>query len=211
MFEWFDTHPFKSIVGYTILVAGAVFAFSKFVLIENTEKAHSTQLETKDAVIQQKEAVISQYEARIRFLETENTRLEEDKNRYLGWLQASPDSFQYIEKENNELREKLEADKYNVSVDGVSQEQKYSKNYETVRKGMTIIDEHTGIVAAIPEMYVGSKGTLSISVPGREMETFRDVVSGFTREYEIKGQRYQFILVTLDYISDRYSVLIRQL
>lgn len=210
MFKWFDKHPMTVIITYTILIASSVFAYSKFVLIENSENEYKAQLETKDAIVLQRDAVIQQYEARIAFLETENNRLHDDVNRYQEWLQNTPNTLQHIEQENERLKSQLETTINQIQAMPPTIEQKYSRSYELIKENTAIIDEYTGIVVALNDISVTYKGVLSITVPNTDTMTIKDVSAGFTQEYIVNDVKYQLILTLIDYISNKYSFAIRQ-
>lgn len=164
MANWFEDNPIKTIITYTILVGGSVFAFSKFVLIENTEQYYSVQLDAKNAEI-------SQYEARISFLEAENTKLEEDINKYMEWLQNTPNSLLYVEMQNEQLKAELEKEKSNKMENiGEELQLKYYKEYESIGADKAIVDENIGVVLSINNITVSDKGDLFITIPNKTME-----------------------------------------
>ncbi len=216
--NWFESHPALTIIAHTIIVATAVGSFAKFVLIDNIQIEYNAQLDSKEAIIsegeaiiRQKDSLIQQYEARITFLETENGRLHDDVNRYQEWLQHSPGTLQYIEHENEELKKQLENKTDHTSASLSTPDQKYSKSYELIKESTAIIDEYTGIIVAVNDISVTYEATLSLTAPGTDTEIIRYATAGLTREYVVDGKTYQVTLMMLDYVSDTYSISIRQL
>ncbi len=204
LFDWFDTHPFKSIVGYTILVAGSVFAFSKFILIENTEMAHKSELAIKDATI-------AQYEARVQYLEKENTQLTEEANRYLSWLQNTPGTLEYLQKENSDLRAQIEDEANESEKAEVSQNATYTRSYDFVKENTSVIDDHTGLVVTLTNINTYYEGDLSIWEQDNGLEHIEKITAGYTRKYTVAGIDYRITISMIDWISRSYSVSIRQL
>ena len=204
MSNWFEKHPTTSIILYTITIAGAVYAFSRVTLFDGLEIKYNSAVLEKDTTIQQ-------YAARISFLETENSQLHEDINRYQEWLQNSPGTLQYIEHENEELKNQLQNKTDHSTSPSSTSNQKYSKSYELIKKSTAIIDEYTGIVVAVNDISVNYKATLSLTAPGKNTEIIRDATAGLTREYVVDGKTYQVTLIKIDYVSDTYSISIRQL
>lgn len=203
MLKWCDKNPIKSLVAYTILIGGAVFAYSKFVLIENTERLYDAQLETKDVII-------SQYEARISYLEVENSNLRDDAERYLEWLRNTPNTIQYMENENEMLRNEIDDLKKNAAA-GILEDSLYTMTYDRITGNTTVLDKETGIVVAINDIRVRGDGELLLSIPEMDSINEDNVKPGYIKDFEVKGKSYQFIVLKVDYISETYSFMIRQL
>lgn len=202
-FDWFEKNPIKSIITYTILIGGAVFAYSKFVLIENTERLYDTQLETKDVII-------SQYEARINYLEVENSNLRDEIERYLEWLRNTPDTIQYVENENELLRNEINVLKEKNAA-GVLADSLYTMTYDHISGNNTVIDEETGIVVAINDISAMNYGKLSLTIPEIDSIYEDNIQAGYTKEFKVKGKSYQFIVLSVDYIFETYSFMIKEL
>ena len=204
MFKWFDNHPVKSIILYTIMVGGSVFAFSKFILIENVEREKNAQLETKDAII-------LQYESKINYLETENRGLQTEIEQYLEWLQNTPGTLQYVESENRELRDEIKDLKEQIPDDVSKTEDKlYRKDYESIKANTSVIDEETNVVITMNDIDYDYKGTLSISIPQKDQMVLKDVKAGYVQKFPVKRKLYELVITNVDYISNTYSFVIRQ-
>lgn len=203
MLKWFEENPIKSIITYTILIGGSVFAYSKFVLIENTERLYDTQLETKDVII-------SQYEARINYLEVENSNLRDEVEQYLEWLRNTPNTIQYVENENKLLKNEINVLK-EKNATGVLSDSLYTMTYDHITGNTTVLDEETGIVVAINDIAVRNYGKLSLTIPDIDSIYEDNIQAGYTKEFGVKGKSYQFIVLNVDYISETYSFMIKEL
>lgn len=203
MLKWFEENPIKSIITYTILIGGSVFAYSKFVLIENTERLYDTQLETKDVII-------SQYEARINYLEVENSNLRDEVEQYLEWLRNTPNTIQYVENENKLLKNEINVLKEKNAA-GVLGDSLYTMTYDHITGNTTVLDEETGIVVAINDIAVRNYGKLSLTIPDIDSINEDNIQAGYTKEFGVKGKSYQFIVLNVDYISETYSFMIKEL
>lgn len=201
MSNWFENHPVKSVIAHTIFVGGSVFAFSKFVLIENTENYYK-------ALVAAKEATISQYEARIGFLENENGKMENEVNKYLEWLQNTPGSMQYVEKQNDELKKELKEVKENNNI---SSSKKYFGEYNAVKGDQAVIDEKTEVVFSVNNIGASNEGDLSFTYPGNDVEITDNITAGFAKEFSVNGKDYRIIIVSIDYISNRYSAIVKEI
>lgn len=201
--DWFEKNPVKSTITYTILIMGAVFAFSKFVLIENTERDYEAQLATKDAVI-------AQYEARIRFLENENIKLENDRSKYIEWLRNTPGTIHYVEQKNQDLKLALEKEKEGNKGNNENNGE-YFKEYLSVNGDSAIVDEKTQIIFSINNINSFNEGDLSMTVPNSESENIENIEAGFTKEFVVNTVSYQFVLVSVDYVSNTYSVILKEI
>lgn len=204
MFEWFDKNPTKSIISYTILIIGSVFAFAKFSLIENVERYYKEQIAIK-------EATIAQHEAKINFLEIENNNLQNEVDKYLGWLQSTPGTLQFLESENEKLLEKIETGITSEKSDEGDVENKNTWSYDAIEENTAILDSKTGIVVSMKDISVRYDGSLSITIPGKEMEIINNVSAGFTKEIKIGNETYQLIVTVIDYITGTYSIIIKKM
>lgn len=201
---WFDSHPFKSIVVYTILIAGTVAGCCKFIIVDNTKLNYEAQLATKDVLI-------SQLETRIKFLENESARLESDLNQYEEWLRNTPGTLEYLIAENEALQTKLSNQSDSITSKEPTIQSTYSKNYNSIKANNSVIDEKSGIVISLTDINSLYKGRLSIWSPGSELETISGVSSGFTKEISVGEEKYQVSITMIDYISNSYSVFICEL
>lgn len=199
--NWFAAHPTVSIVTYTITVAAAVFAVAKFILIDSIEINYQSQIDSQQTIIEQ-------YQARIDFLEWERESLESERDRYFDCLKDIPGSIYYLENkiklledENSKLREAGAASQL---------QEKYYTEYSNIKKNNSVIDSYTGIVICMNSIDTSSGGLLSMTLPQQETEIIA-VKAGDVLPFSIGNKEFQLIISSIGWISDTYSVTIREL
>ncbi len=141
--HWFADHPLISIISYSILLAGAVFAFSKFCLIESIESNYQSQLETK-------QSVVDQYVTKVDLLEKDNQKLTEERDRYLDYLKALPNNVYFFEDKIVTLEDEIvklnSVIESHTNISENPTEEKYICEYTDVKKSVAEVDSYTGTV-----------------------------------------------------------------
>ena len=145
-------------------------------------------------------------------MEVENARLQNDVNKYLEWLQNTPNSLWYMEKQNEQLKDELEKEKSN-KLENVEEESqiKYNLEYVNIGGDTGIIDENTGVVFSVNNITVRKTADLSITIPNSATEYQEGIQAGFTKTFSLGDKNYQLIVTSLDYVFDCYSVKIKEL
>lgn len=139
MANWFEDNPTKSIISYTILVAGSVWAISTFVL-------NDSRLNLKQAELESKQAQIEQYESKVALLERDIALVRSQNAEYLEWLGRTPGALPAIMPRIAALKaqvSRLQADgkRDNVAPDGSID--------VSVKKGTAFEDPVSGVVVAV--------------------------------------------------------------
>jgi hypothetical protein len=207
MKKFVENNPVISMVSYTILVGTAVWAISMFILSDNKEKLHKTQVENlKSLIDNQKEKIES--------LEFENERLRTESSTYLDWLRQTPNSTQFFANKIVGL-EKVIASKpnnnYNVSPENTNTTDSLKYRIDrTIRKGRAFIDDKTGVVIGINDIHVDRTGSGVITLPSQSKELLDHIKPGVKWEFTYNGSKYTLFIEEFNYIGDNYTITLRE-
>jgi regulator of replication initiation timing len=207
MKKFVENNPVISMVSYTILVSTAVWAISIFILSDNKESLHKTQVENLNSQIDnQKENIES--------LEFENERLRTENSNYLDWLRQTPNSTQFFANKIAEL-EKITASKSKNNSNANPEDTTTTDSLKyridkTIRKGRAFIDDKTGVVIGINDIHVNRTGSGTITLPGRREELLNDIKPGTKWEFTYNGINYALFIEEFNYIGDNYTITLRE-
>ncbi|MCB2426674.1 hypothetical protein [Methylophaga pinxianii] len=100
MSNWFEDNPTKSVVAHTVIVAAATWAAFYFVFDENKIKLIEAKAEKIAAESKEVNARNSVLVTRLDYLTKENEK-------YLRWLESTPNTLPFYELEITKLEEQI--------------------------------------------------------------------------------------------------------
>ncbi len=207
MKKFVENNPVISMVSYTILISTAVWAISIFILSDNKESLHKKQVDNLNSQINnQKEKIES--------LIFDNERLRTENSNYLDWLRQIPNSTQFFANKIEELEKVIASTSKNSSNSNPKDTHKIdSLKYRidrTIRTGRAFIDDKTGVVIGINEIYAERTGSGTITLPGQREERLYRIKPGVKWEFTYNGIRYTLFIEEFNYIGDNYTITLRE-
>ena len=100
MANWFSDHPSTSIITYTLLVVGATWATSTFVLQDNRLNLAKSEVESQKSLAEQ-------YKSKSELLQKDIEALRAENQEYRTWLSQSKDAIPIMVPQIIDLRKQL--------------------------------------------------------------------------------------------------------
>jgi hypothetical protein len=208
--NWFENNPTKSVITYTLFIAGAVWATSTFVLDENKINTYKVEIENANIITEQ-------YKSKIDILETEISRLKDENQKYLNWLENSPNTIPFMEKkmktlqdENSNLMSKIPVNTNNNPNTDKSNEQLYSKTVGDIKKGEAYADPYTGATIGVLDVNYNFEANLNLILPGKKTETINNVKTGTVWEYEQFDLKFKIMVSKINWHNNSIEVKVVQ-
>lgn len=215
---WFEHHPTKSIILYTITIGAITWGIFGFLLDDRKEDLHNTQIGLLEFKLDSNKVVETQLRARIEFLVNENTKLTEQNYRYYEWLSSSPTSLKNIENENENLKNEIAIFKNKLenlnandnSQETIKPEPSYYFESPRISEGIAFIDIETGASISVTDINTSNEAKGYCNIPGKGQKNFEKIRSGVSWDYELNGKRYSIYLKEVDFVTSTYKILIRE-
>ncbi|WP_294210335.1 hypothetical protein [uncultured Chryseobacterium sp.] len=189
MANWFETNQTKSIIGYTLLIIGASWAFYKFTFEESKIDNYRSQIETK-------QATISQYQARIEYLEEENLRFKSELKDFEEWNSKSENpSLFYKSQYEKTILSRIDLTKTNIPA-------KSNLKDIIISKSESYNNKDLDLIIGLKDISVNDGVYLNISYGDNLNKTFDNKKVGET--IILKSNKGQ-IKITINKINYIYS------
>src|SRR5438874_194418 len=140
MANWFEDNPGKSVISYTLLIAGATWAISTFVLQDNRLNLARSELESQKTSTEQ-------YKSKVELLQRDIELLRSENAEYRNWLGQTKDAIPVIVPRIADLKEKVT--KLETELSHARDASPASPNLaqdHTVQIGSAFVDETTGLI-----------------------------------------------------------------
>lgn len=219
MSNWFEDNPAKSIIGYTILIAGVTWATSTFIIDDNKVNLYKAQ-------VGDRQAVAEQYKAKIDVLESELIKLREQNSRYLKWLQSQPASFPMLESRIMKLEEEnatakkilahpqgehhLENMTTGVFKNTGSQKALPYNYFKDMEKGDAFVDPYTGATLGVSSIDSNNTAKIVLVLPGEKKQSIDDAKPGDSWDFSQFGLKFSIILTKISWLGDRIEVTVME-
>lgn len=211
MSNWFESHPARSIILHTFVVAGTVWAAFAFIFDENKVAVYKAQAENE-------KASANQYKAKTEVLEVEIARLREDNSRYLEWMVNTPNTIPYLEQkikhlvdENNRQKSEL------IGIAGVESsatatlsEPLYS-NSKILNPGESLVDPKTNVTFGIGSITSDFTTSALLNLPRAKPQELSKVKAGASWTFNKDGRQYQLSVLKIDWFSNKAEVILKEI
>jgi hypothetical protein len=209
---WFQNHPTTSILSYTAAVATLTWAVSNFIIDEKRVNLYKAQKENA-------ETVTKTYEAKVSAVETENSRLRLDVERYLNWLIADPKSLPALakrisdlEKEKADLQRDLKLASGSSMTKPTSLETKpepygFSKS---LRLGESFIDPRTQATVGLAAVNSDYTANVYVFSPEGKPQEQAGVKPGTTWLVDSRGKKYKLTIEKINWLTNSAQVSIAE-
>jgi len=194
--NWFEDNPTKSVIGYTLIVAGATWAASTFILQDNRLNLAKSELEAQKSISEQ-------YKSKIDLLQRETDALRSDNSEYRTWLGKMQDAIPVIVPRLNELKTRIaqledEARKINKNDPSGSK----TSSEQSVSLGHAYIDNNTGLILAVKKISIDRTAQLIINFPDKNSENEFSVSAGKKWAFAANGKRLSLIVTEILWVGD---------
>lgn len=201
MSNWFEDNPCKSIILYTILIVGATWGATRFILQDNRIELLRSELDVQKALSEQ-------YKTKAEFLSKDLENVRAENTEYRAWLSQSKVAFPAIMPRLTELKT------YIAALEGqVAQLSKNTAAYTPVvknaRRGIPIVDEQTGLQIDVKEVTIDRRASIIVKFPDRDTKSYLSVKRGEQFKFKHGPASYTLSVVEVYYLADsiEFSVL----
>ena len=203
MSNWFETNATKSIILYTLAIAGATWAVSTFILQDNRLNLIRSELDTQKSLSEQ-------YKSKAELLSRDMQILRSENTEYKAWLSQTKDAIPGIMPRVTELKSYIGS-----LEDQLAQLKKLNPNLvikeqliKDIRRGTPFKDEKTGLKIEIKEISVDKKASLLIKFPDRDVNTLVIVNDGQQFKFKVGLINYVLTIARVYYIADGLDISI---
>lgn len=203
MSNWFETNATKSIILYTLAIAGATWAVSTFILQDNRLNLIRSELDTQKSLSEQ-------YKSKAELLSRDMEILRSENTEYKAWLSQTKDAIPGIMPRVTELKSYIGS-----LEDQLAQLKKLNPNLvikeqliKDIRRGTPFKDEKTGLKIEIKEISVDKKASLLIKFPDRDVNTLVIVNDGQQFKFKVGLINYVLTIARVNYIADGLDISI---
>lgn len=209
--NWFEEHPARSIIIYTIVIAGAMWVAFIFVFDENKVAVYRAQVENE-------KATTNQYKAKTEVLEVEIARLRDENRKYLEWMVRTPNTLPYLEQRIKQLTEENSRPKADLAGAGCSESSATatlsSPPYSiarTLNVGESLIDPKTGATFGVGRITADFSASAVVDLPGEKPQELAQVKAGSSWSFAKDGKHYQLVVSKVDWFSNKAEVILKEL
>jgi hypothetical protein len=78
-----------------------------------------------------------------------------------------------------------------------------------VNQHQAVIEESTEVIVALNEVFQSRKSLFTMTLPGKEPQSFPDAVAGHVWRFERDGRKYRMTLLEVSYIKQRAKLEVR--
>lgn len=203
MSNWFEINATKSIILYTLAIAGATWAVSTFILQDNRLNLIRSELDTQKSLSEQ-------YKSKAELLSRDMEILRSENTEYKAWLSQTKDAIPGIMPRVTELKSYIGS-----LEDQLAQLKKLNPNLvikeqhiKDIRRGTPFKDEKTGLKIEIKEISVDKKASLLIKFPDRDVNTLVIVNDGQQFKFKVGLINYVLTIARVYYIADGLDISI---
>ena len=200
--NWIEHNPTKSLIVYTITLAGAIFAILYFVLFENQSYLHKTEKENLKTQIQT-------LNERIDLLQYDNIHLIKENNQLKYWLKSTPNSFEFLKDQIKMLENQVSNPEQPVTAPK-TETSKYTNVSKNIASGQAYLDQKTGVSIGINEISIHRTASGIIHLPNTKEVKFSKAKPGTQWEFNHNGIHYSLVLLEVNYIGDQYRVVLKE-
>lgn len=202
MANWLEHNQTTSVIVYSLLIAGATWGTSYFILDENKVNLFKAQVENEKTKSSQLETKISVLEGRILDLSNDNKQLR-------LWL--SDDSSSYpilvskIEKLELEIKENSAIAAGSTQAEGEEHSSREDKPYsysERFVKGQSFSDPLTNATIGVSQIAIDNTADIFLYLPGRASIEKKGVKPGSSWTYKYKNKQYKLTLNNVEWLAN---------
>jgi len=192
MSNWFENNPTKSILSYTLVVAGATWATSTFILQDNRLSLAKSELESQKTLAEQ-------YKAKADLLQKDIEVVRAENSEYRAWLSQSKDAVPIIMPRLTELKTKVaeletEAKQLKSNPGSV-----HLVEDKAAKVGKAYVDESIGLIVTVQQVSPAREAQLILQFPDRSAPIQEEAPPGKQWKFKSKDTSFQLTLTEIDF------------
>ena len=196
MSNWFESNQTKSIIIYTVLVAGTTWTV--FNVLLDDKKLASARAET------------DQYKAKTEVLETQISQLKDENQKYLNWLASTPGTVPYFESELAKAKELASSVK--AASPAIEPNMSTTSGRAAVlTPGESLVDPVTGAIIGVGLFHQDFTVDINITTPDGKTQSHPSSKAGAVWDFNYKSVQYRVTLSRSDWYKNEATVSIREL
>jgi hypothetical protein len=200
MSNWFENNPAKSVISWTIVVAGFTWAVSTFVLQDNRIGLLRSEVDSQKAIAEQ-------YKSKVELLQREIDAVRNENVEYRAWLSQTKDALPVIVPRIAELKAQIaeleKRDQGMKASGGMS-----SSPEVTVVRGRAYIDAVTGLVFTVLNVNVERQTRLAVKIPGKSFADESTEYAGKQWKFSSAGAQFVLTLIEVNFSTDSVKIQI---
>ena len=206
MSNWFEDNPSKSVITYTLLVAGATWAISTFILQDDRLNLARSELEAEKSISEQ-------YKAKTELLQRDIDAIRAENAEYRTWLGQTKDAIPSIVPRILELRNKI-ANLESASPRSVAAIPSSAPSSSTASAtaisteekravfGTAYIDNDGGVIFTVRQTYPDRKADVTVKLPDKAVPIRETIDAGAQWKFKSKGKNYVLTVTSIGFIND---------
>jgi hypothetical protein len=196
MSNWFEDNATKSVIGYTLVIAGATWATSTFILQDNRLNLARSELETQKSLTEQ-------YKSKTEILQRDIDALRSDATEYRTWLGQTKDAIPAIVPRITELKGKvalLEAESTRLRAAAPTTPKAVDEH--SVALGIAFIDNVTGLVFTVKAIAPNRMATVVVKLPDRDLPFESTIGPGQQWSFKSAGKNLLLTVTEIKFFED---------
>ncbi|WP_313399896.1 hypothetical protein [Stenotrophomonas sp.] len=204
MSNWFENNASKSVIAYTILIGGATWAISTFILKDNRLGLAQSQLESQIALTEQYKSKVDLLQRDIELIRSENTE-------YRQWLGEIKDAIPAIAPRIINLKgdiARLEAEVTSLRAENPHAASTPVEHSASL--GSAFIDEATGLIFTVKKTTPERMATVLVHFPESGSAIESEIDPGKRWEFKANNKKYRLTVTEITFILDTVRFRIEQ-
>jgi len=196
MSNWFENNPTKSVIGYTLVIAGATWATSTFILQDN-------RLNFARSELQSQKSLTEQYKSKADLLQRDIDALRSENAEYRTWLGQTKDAIPVIVPRITALKEKvatLEAE--SARLRAISPTSSKSIRELNSHLGSASIDDVTGLIFTVKRTTPDRVAQVVVKFPGKDVPVEATINPGQQWRFKFKDKDYLLTVTDISFLGD---------
>jgi hypothetical protein len=229
MTNWFSDHPSTSVITYTLVVVGATWATSTFILQDNRLNLAKSEVESQKSLAEQ-------YKSKSELLQKDIEALRAENLEYRAWLAQSKDAIPIMVPQLVDLKKQLARlnaqspatpDTVNTSppqaagsaaiappptpttVDKPKALPNSFAQPRTAKLGSAGVDDTTGLIVTVKQTSTDRTATLLLKLPDRSQIIEEHVYAGQQFKFAWGGRTFVLTILEISFLSDTVTYRIQ--
>lgn len=197
MTNWFENNQSKSVISYTIMIAGATWAISTFILQDNRLNLAKSELEAQKSLTEQ-------YKSKVDLLQRDIDVLRSENSEYRSWLGQTKDAIPAILPRINELKKQIVTlqTRSNVSPTNRAIEGRSKTRDATAKLGTAYIDDITGLIFTVLSTSTERMARITVKFPEQASITEATISPGQQWHFKYQGNEFLLTVKTISFVGD---------
>lgn len=208
--NWFEEHPAKSIISYTVFIFLVTWGGFTFIVDENKVNLYKAETENYKSQVEQ-------YKTRVELLQKEIDSLKMENKEYKDWLSKSENSLPIIVPKIVQLKKELDDVKKsnpqkelnNVKENNLQKIRTSNKRIFEIQRGISSFDEITGISLSIKNINTNRSASIIITKPDGKTENLEEIYAGYQSIFRHQERTFLLRIIEISWAPDsiKYEII----